>query len=162
MKLNTLFYLILICFLFTSCGEAYVNMGNTIFQIEKENYTINEDIKINLSSCFLPEECVMGGSFYITVYNKAKEENCIFNLKKINEKEINPDNEVYLHYLNFGQKEYRYVIKSNKQITSFNTDLTISMLETGEYLLSLHFHVVSPKHKLGGCLIKQLPFTVTE
>jgi hypothetical protein len=36
------------------------------------------------------------------------------------------------------------------------------MLETGEYLLSLHFHVVSPKHKLGGCLIKQLPFTVTE
>ncbi|MBO5825851.1 MAG: hypothetical protein J6R03_04430 [Treponema sp.] len=166
MKNFKIFIFIVISFFFASCGEAYVNMENTIFGIDKKEYKKYEDINIHVCGDFLPQECVIGIYFDINIVEADnKEKMSKFDLIKIDGEEINSTNESYLLYLEENRESYRYQLScmGNKEcITNFDTTVSISLAEVGTYYLSVYCKIISSKRKLGGVKIIEIPFTVYE
>ena len=46
-QITNILFLTILCVLFISCGEIYINMNNIKYTIEKDEYIVNEEIKIN-------------------------------------------------------------------------------------------------------------------
>ena len=164
MKLNKVLYLILICFLFTSCDEVYIDMSKTYCNINKNTYQLNEDIELHIYGQYLPEEYVLGGAVYLWVYknieNHLEESN--FKLKKINEIEVFLDNEFYPNNI---VDYYRYSINpkdSHNYMVDFDAKISFSTLEPGNYTLIIDGLMESHKRRFGGKINTRISFTVTE
>ena len=83
MKKYYLLSILSICFLFSSCIFAPVNVDNIYCSLQKKSYKINEDIDVKISCEFTPEEYVVGIALYIFLQKDGEEGNFPFEVTEI-------------------------------------------------------------------------------
>lgn len=165
MKKNIGFLFILFGMCFFSCRFAYVEIKNQTCASSKSTYNEGEDIDITLGCQFKEKAYIKSVYIGVSVYKideaSGGRELIKFDVKELNNKEINTENEFYKYYKeNYDSKLYRYCIKSEENLQIINEKMTISISEKGLYEVSVIYEAVSSKNPQGDTNVASCRFTI--
>lgn len=148
-KITNILFLTILCVLFISCGEIYINMNNIKYTIEKDEYIVNEEIKINFKGSFLPDDEVLGIWIDISLFNND-DENAEMKIINRNGEVINWDDEDCRYYFPTVEKNYFQYFVDKKNMTEFDESISISIPNEGECELILSIRAESLVRYKGG------------
>ena len=148
-QITNILFLTILCVLFIGCGEIYINMNNIKYTIEKDEYIVNEEIKINFKGSFLPDDEVLGIWIDISLFNND-DENAEMKIINRNGEVINWDDEDCRYYFPTVEKNHFQYFVDKKNMTEFDESISISIPNEGECELILSIRAESLVRYKGG------------
>ena len=146
---------LLIAFLFSSCGEIFLDLSDVHYELDKSTYAVNEPITLSYYGSFEDSSAIGYIKFYFTVSKLNEDEGC--KVLKF------ADDYTPGFVTGVDDGHYFDVIKDSEKMTSFREKITFSISEVGTYKMVVHFtgSTSEPNH-LSGCYTFTLPITITE
>ncbi len=143
---------LLIAFLFSSCGEIFLDLSDVHCELDKSTYAVNEPITLSYYGSFEDSSAI--GSLMFYFYVSGEEGIQILTFYDDYQPGLTTD---------VDDGSYYTVIKECEKMTSFEDKIIFSISEVGTYKMVVHFtgSTSEPNH-LSGCYTFTLPITITE
>lgn len=164
MKKYYLLFLTFFPFIFISCIFTEVKIMYPDCNVSKDYCTSGEEIDVFLTGHLKNEAYVRYVYIGISVFkvdNNENTESIPFDLLKVNDKTINTDNIYYQEYKDsYNSELFRYRLESEENIININEKITISIPQTGSYVIRVIYEAVSEKNPFGDTTFAERKITV--
>ena len=146
---------LLISFLFSSCGEIFLDLSDVHYELDKSTYAVNEPITLSYYGSFEDSSAIGYIKFYFTVSKLNEDEGC--KVLKF------ADDYTPGFVTGVDDGHYFDVIKDSEKMTSFREKITFSIDEPGKYNLAIYLtgSTSSPNHQRGSQMFS-FHITITE